>query len=54
MQPAQTDDNVTNKKRYYISNLTKQPTKINFVIHEHWSLDVTFNEDNSRIRKRSK
>jgi predicted transposase YbfD/YdcC len=50
-------DSVTNEKRYYISSLPAEAKKINQAIREHWSienclywsLDVTFNEDNSGI-----
>ena len=48
----------SNEKRYYISSLPATSKKINQAIRNHWSienclhwsLDVTFNEDNSRIR----
>ena len=49
---------VSNERRFYISSLAANPEKINAAIRGHWavenclhwSLDVTFNEDNSRIR----
>jgi predicted transposase YbfD/YdcC len=51
-------DLTSNEKRYYISSLSANAEKINTATREHWavenclhwSLDVTFNEDNSRIR----
>lgn len=51
-------DITSNEKRYYISSLPANAEKINMVTRDHWavenclhwSLDVTFNEDNSRIR----
>lgn len=49
---------VNSEKRFYISSLAANAAKINCAIRNHWavennlhwSLDVTFNEDNSRIR----
>ena len=48
----------TTESRYYISSLPANPVKLNSAIRNHWSvenclhwvLDMTFNEDNSRIR----
>ena len=48
----------TQENRYYISSLSANAKKINTATRDHWSvenclhwsLDVTFNEDNSRIR----
>jgi predicted transposase YbfD/YdcC len=52
------DNSTSNEKRYYISSLPANAVKINAAIRDHWAvenclhwnLDVTFNEDNSRIR----
>jgi predicted transposase YbfD/YdcC len=51
-------DITSTEKRYYISSLAANAEKINMATRDHWavenclhwSLDVTFNEDNSRIR----
>ena len=52
------NDIISNEKRYYISSLPANAKKINMAIRDHWTvenclhwtLDMTFNEDNSRIR----
>lgn len=49
------------EKRYYLSSVSGDPKTIAHAIRSHWSienalhwvLDVTFNEDKSRIRKRN-
>lgn len=54
-------DIVSLERRFYISSLVANAPKINSAIRGHWSvenclhwsLDVTFNEDNSRIRSKS-
>jgi predicted transposase YbfD/YdcC len=54
----QTGDTVTSEKRYYISSLDPDSEKLAHAIRSHWEienrlhwcLDVTFNEDASRIR----
>jgi predicted transposase YbfD/YdcC len=54
-------DKETNEKRYFISSLEGTAEEIGKAIRSHWSvenqlhwvLDVTFNEDKSRIRKRN-
>jgi predicted transposase YbfD/YdcC len=54
-------DVTSNEKRYYISSLPANAVQINAAIRGHWtienclhwSLDVTFNEDNSRIRDKN-
>ena len=51
-------DVISTEKRYYISSLPANAEKINVATRDHWSienclhwsLDVTFGEDNSRIR----
>lgn len=50
---------VSRETRYFISSLTGSAQRLADAVREHWSiensqhyvLDVTFNEDNSRIRK---
>lgn len=47
------------EKRYYISSLTAEPKKIAHAVRQHWGaenqlhwvLDMSFNDDQSRIRK---
>lgn len=54
-------DKRTTEKRYYISSLSATANEIGRAIRSHWSvenqlhwvLDVTFNEDKSRIRKKN-
>jgi len=54
-------DKEANEKRYFISSLEGTAEEIGKAIRSHWSvenqlhwvLDVTFNEDKSRIRKRN-
>lgn len=54
-------DKETKEKRYYISSLSGTANEIGKAIRSHWSvenqlhwvLDVTFNEDKSRIRKKN-
>jgi predicted transposase YbfD/YdcC len=51
-------ESIAIEKRFYISSLNADAKKINYAIRSHWavennlhwSLDLTFNEDNSRIR----
>jgi len=53
------DDSSTTETRYYLSNLTASPQKVARAIRGHWGvenslhwvLDVTVNQDRSRIRK---
>jgi predicted transposase YbfD/YdcC len=55
----ETKSNVSTEKRYYISNLAAEPIPILNVVRQHWSvenklhwvLDITFGDDQSRIRK---
>jgi len=50
---------ISTEKRYYISSLPADPKKIRNAIRQHWGvenklhwiLDMTFNDDQSRIRK---
>lgn len=50
---------ITTENRYYVSSLTLQPIRILKAIRSHWAientlhwvLDMSFNEDYSRIRK---
>jgi len=50
---------ITTEKRYYISSIQPNATKLNNAIRSHWSiennlhwvLDVSLNEDDSRIRR---
>jgi len=52
-------DKVTTESRYYISSLALNAERLNGIIRNHWrvenslhwTLDMTFNEDNSRIRR---
>lgn len=52
---------ISQERRFYISSLLADASKINSAIRGHWSienclhwsLDVTFNEDNSRIRSKN-
>ena len=52
------DDKVTTESRYYISSLSLNAERLNSIIRNHWgvenslhwTLDMTFNEDDSRIR----
>ena len=51
--------NVSTEKRYYISSLAAEPIPILNVVRQHWGvenklhwvLDITFGDDQSRIRK---
>lgn len=51
----------TIERRYYISSLPSEPIKLNTATRDHWSvenclhwtLDMTFNEDASRIRSKN-
>lgn len=53
------DDKVTTESRYYISSLELNAERLNSIIRNHWgvenslhwTLDMTFNEDDSRIRR---
>ena len=53
------DDKVTTESRYYISSLSLNAERLNSIIRNHWgvenslhwTLDMTFNEDDSRIRR---
>ena len=52
-------DKKTKDTRYYITSLTAKPEKLLHAVRQHWqvenalhwTLDVTFREDESRIRK---
>ena len=52
-------DKITTEDRYYISSLTLPPDRVLKAIRDHWAientlhwvLDMSFNEDYSRIRK---
>src|SRR3989304_59934 len=41
----------TKEIRYYITDLEANAQKLLFAIRSHWTLDRTFREDESRIRK---
>ena len=51
----------TVEQRFYISSLLAEPVKLNTATRDHWSvenclhwtLDMTFNEDASRIRSKN-
>lgn len=53
------DDKVTTESRYYISSLGLNAERLNGIIRNHWgvknslhwTLDMTFNEDDPRIRR---
>jgi len=53
------DDTVTTESRYYISSLALDAERVNGIIRNHWevenslhwTLDMTFKEDSSRIRR---
>jgi len=53
------DDKVTTESRYYISSLNLNAERLNSIIRNHWgvenslhwTLDMTFNEDDSCIRR---
>lgn len=53
------NEEISTEKRYYISSVKPDASKLNKVVRSHWSvennlhwvLDVTFNEDASRIRR---
>ena len=59
IRQAHCEANVTSDYRFYISSLTRSAKDFAALIRQHWdvenklhwSLDVTFNEDRSRIRK---
>ena len=50
---------IAKEKRYYVSSLAANADRMNTIIRQHWGvenglhwvLDVTFNDDQSRIRK---
>ena len=47
----ETETGATAQARYYISSLDSPAERMLEAVRTHWSLDVTFREDQSRVRK---